>query len=285
MSPADIVDKARRCGVSLALNDAGTGLSLSGVGTPQQNLIALVRDARDVLVAQLQQKRAIRAWINNSFTSGMPSVCMHCGRRWLADEPVIMVRNRLRRGPRSLLGGMGGRAGPSGSPGAAVRMTGAEIIALAKKRGVAVEVIFGKLRVHGEGERDESLVRLLRDNRRAIIDAFLEAETEPDRWRRLVAEKIETIMKVRSLTRRDAESEAFRHIVIEYLNETHPKTDPGVCAHCRGSDLPLTPILPFGIADRHAWLHQRCRDRWADRRRAEAVATLAGMGIAEPPPR
>jgi hypothetical protein len=91
LSPADIVDKARRCGVSLALNGAGTGLSLSGVGTPPQDLIDLVRDARDVLVAQLQQKRAIRARINNSFTSGAPGVCMHCGGHWLADESIVRV--------------------------------------------------------------------------------------------------------------------------------------------------------------------------------------------------
>jgi hypothetical protein len=162
-------------------------------------------------------------------------------------------------------------------------MTGAEIIALTRKRGVAVEVFLGKLRVHGEGDRDESLVRLLCDNRQVVIDAFLEAETEPNRWRRLLAEKIETIVKMRGLPRPDAEAEAFRHIVIEYLNETLPGTDPRVCAHCRGPDLPLTPILPFGVGDRHTWLHQRCRDRWADRRRAEAVATLAGMGITETP--
>ena len=89
---------------------------------------------------------------------------------------------------------------------------------------------------------------------------------------------------MRGLSRLDAEADAFGHVVIDYLNETHPKTDPRVCAHCRGPDLPLTPTLPFGVGDRHAWLHQRCRDRWAERRRVEAVATLAGMGIAEPPP-
>lgn len=91
LSPVDIVDKARRCGVSLALNGAGTGLSLSGVGTPPQDLIDLVRDARDVLVAQFQQKRAIRAWINNSFTSGAPGVCMHCGEHWLAEASIVVV--------------------------------------------------------------------------------------------------------------------------------------------------------------------------------------------------
>ena len=161
-------------------------------------------------------------------------------------------------------------------------MTGAEIIALAHKHGVVAQVFFGKLRLHAEREPDESLVRLLRDNRQAVIDAFLKAETESDRWRRLLAEKIETVVKMRGLPRPNAEAEAFRHIVIEFLNENHPMTDPRVCAYCRGPDLPLTPILPFGGGDRHSWLHQSCRDPWAEARRADAVAALSQMGITQP---
>jgi hypothetical protein len=91
ISPADIVEKARRCGVSLALSRAGTGLSLSADSAPPRDIIDLVRDAKDVVVVHLQQKRAIRAWINNSFTSGAPGVCIQCGGHWLDDEPVIMV--------------------------------------------------------------------------------------------------------------------------------------------------------------------------------------------------
>jgi hypothetical protein len=91
MSPLDIVEKARRCGISLALNGTGTGLSLSADSAPPQEIIDLVRDARDVLVAQLQRKRAIRAWINSSFTSGDPGVCMHCGGRGPDDEAVVMI--------------------------------------------------------------------------------------------------------------------------------------------------------------------------------------------------
>jgi hypothetical protein len=161
-------------------------------------------------------------------------------------------------------------------------MTGAEIIALARKQGVAVEVCCGKLRVHAESEPDEGLVRLLRDNRMAVIDAFLAAETENDRWRRTLAEKVETIMQLRGMTRHDAEREAFQQIVIAYMDETYPNTDPRVCAHCRGLDLPLTPTVPFGAGDRHAWLHQRCWEPWSERRRTEAIAALAAMGIVEP---
>jgi EAL domain-containing protein (putative c-di-GMP-specific phosphodiesterase class I) len=91
LSPADIVEKARCSGVRLALNDVGTGLSLSGVGTPPPEIIDLVRDVRDALVVHLQQKWAIRAWINNSFTPGTPGVCMHCGGRTLDDESLIMI--------------------------------------------------------------------------------------------------------------------------------------------------------------------------------------------------
>jgi hypothetical protein len=161
-------------------------------------------------------------------------------------------------------------------------VTGVEIIALAKKQGVTIEVFLGKLRAHAETEPEESLVRLLRDNRQAVVDAFLSAETEPERWRRILAEKVETIMKVRALERPNAEREAFRHVVVEFANATHPNTNPHVCVSCNKPDLPLTPTLPHGVGERHVWLHQHCHQSWSDRRRNEVVASLAGMGIVEP---
>jgi hypothetical protein len=91
VSPADVAEKARRCGVNLALNDTGTGLSLRADSAPPKEIVDLVRDARDVLVAHLQQKRAIRLWINDGFTAGQPGVCMHCGGHSLADESTITV--------------------------------------------------------------------------------------------------------------------------------------------------------------------------------------------------
>jgi hypothetical protein len=95
-------------------------------------------------------------------------------------------------------------------------MTGAEAIALARRRGVALGVFLGNLRVYSEGEPDESLVRLLRDDKQAVVDAILAAETESDRRRRVLAEKIETVMTIRGLPRPDAEHEVFEHVVVEY---------------------------------------------------------------------
>jgi hypothetical protein len=115
-------------------------------------------------------------------------------------------------------------------------MTAAEAIALAKKRGGALGVFLGKLRVYSEDEPDEILVRLLRDNKQAV-DALLAAETEPHRWRRVLAEKTQTIMQLRGMTRPDAEHEAFKHVLIEYLNATHPDTDP--TRRCRSDGAPV----------------------------------------------
>jgi hypothetical protein len=137
-------------------------------------------------------------------------------------------------------------------------MTGAEAIALARRCGVTLGVFLGKLRVYSEGEPDESLVRLLRDNKQAVVDAILAAETESDHWRRVLAEKTQTIMMIRGLSRHDAEREAFEHVVIEFLNETRPNSDLTRCAHCCGPETPDATLLPIGWGDRHAWLHQGC---------------------------
>jgi hypothetical protein len=161
-------------------------------------------------------------------------------------------------------------------------MTGAEAIALARKRGVTLVVFLGSLRVYSEGEPGESLVGLLRENKQAIMDAILAAETEPDRWRRALTEKVETIMQPRGLTRHDAEREAFRHLMVEYLNATHPNTDPTRCAHCIKTETPDATLLPFGWGEGHAWLHRDCWASWRDQRRAKVEDDLARLRVVKP---
>jgi hypothetical protein len=161
-------------------------------------------------------------------------------------------------------------------------MTGAEAIALARRRGVAIEVFLGELRVYSEGEPDEILVRLLRDNKQAVMDAILAAETESDRWRRVLAEKIETVMTIRGLPRPEAEREAIQHILIEYLNATHPDTDPTRCGHCDDPETSDATLQPIGWGDRHAWLHSGCLDPWRAQRRLKAEDDLARLGVARP---
>jgi hypothetical protein len=145
----------------------------------------------------------------------------------------------------------------------------AEIIALAKKRGATLTTFRGNLRVYSKSEPDESLVRLSRANKQEVIDALLVAETEPHRWRRALAEKVETIMQLRGLTRPDAEREAFQHVVVEYSNETHTNTDP--TRRCRSDGEPVMhgfTALLGSVArtalcgrDRSARQTGRCREK------------------------
>jgi hypothetical protein len=161
-------------------------------------------------------------------------------------------------------------------------MTGAEAIALARRRGVTLEVFLGNLRVYSEGEPDESLVRLLRDNKQAVMDAILAAETESDRWRRVLTEKTDAITTIRGLSRPDAEREAFQHVLMEFLNATHPNTDPIRCAYCGKPETSDATLLPFGWDERHSWLHRDCWEPWRVKRRVNAEDDLARLGVVRP---
>jgi hypothetical protein len=50
------------------------------------------------------------------------------------------------------------------------------------------------------------------------------------RWRRRFEDWSIVVQRARDMPPEQAKTDAFQHIVIEYLNETHPDTDPRVCA-------------------------------------------------------
>ena len=119
-----------------------------------------------------------------------------------------------------------------------------------------------------------------RDNKQAI----LAAETESDRWRRTLAEKVETITRLRGLARPDAEREAFKHVLIKYLNDTHPNTDPTRCAHCGDPETPDATLQPIGsICVTAITAHSRGCSKITDCRRSRLLERtgnpIVGNGI------
>jgi hypothetical protein len=91
MSPADIVGKARRCGVAVTLTAAGTGLSLWADGDPPEEVVELLKAHKPAIVAHLQAERGrINHWIADQLIDWPPSHCLHCrqpiavGQRWTA---------------------------------------------------------------------------------------------------------------------------------------------------------------------------------------------------------
>jgi hypothetical protein len=110
-------------------------------------------------------------------------------------------------------------------------------------------------------------------------DGFGSETPEAASWRCFLEEKTDLVERVRRLPRPEAERAAFDIILVEFLNRTHPDTDPSRCAHCARVETPDATLQPIGWGARHTWLHQECWTPWRERRRAEAIAALAEAGV------
>jgi hypothetical protein len=93
MRPADIVERARRCGVTLTLSADGTGLSLSADSEPPQEIVDLVRAHKPEIVAHIQaERRRINRWIADCLIEWQDS-CLHCRKPVLPGQPWTVVSN------------------------------------------------------------------------------------------------------------------------------------------------------------------------------------------------
>jgi hypothetical protein len=82
------------------------------------------------------------------------------------------------------------------------------------------------------------------------------------------------------LTRSEAEMKAIEYCVTEWLNR-HPTSSPaGYCSWCGKPESPGATIIPFGVGERHIWLHPLCWPAWHRWRRADALASLRVFGFA-----
>ena len=94
--------------------------------------------------------------------------------------------------------------------------------------------------------------------------------------------EVARVMQIRGLPRPAAEGAAFDIILVEFLNRTHPDTDPNRCTWCGRPETADATLLPIGVGVRHAWLHPDCWAPWREGRRAQAIAALAEAGVIKP---
>ena len=115
------------------------------------------------------------------------------------------------------------------------------------------------------------------------LEALDDPAADARRWLRKFEDRTIVVQRVRNLPQAEAERAAYDIVVVDFLNATHPDTDPNRCACCGRAETPSNILLPIGVGARHAWLHDDCWALWRAGRRRAAIEALAAMGIVEPP--
>jgi hypothetical protein len=73
------------------------------------------------------------------------------------------------------------------------------------------------------GEPPASLIALITDNEQAVVDALQRAEAEADRWRFVLREKSDLVMRARGLPEYESRCEAYGIILAEILERLHAR--------------------------------------------------------------
>jgi hypothetical protein len=106
------------------------------------------------------------------------------------------------------------------------------------------------------------------------------ADWSAEDWRARFDERAGFLEHDGGLLRNQAELQAFEHCIVEWLNANPCSSPAGRCTWCGKPETPGAMVLPFGVGERHAWIHAECWPAWHQSRRAEAAIALRSMDIA-----
>jgi hypothetical protein len=98
MSPAEVIAKARRHGVTLTLSADGTSVSLYAdaavADDALEDVIELVKAHKSILVAHLEtERRRINHWIADKLIDRPPSHCLRCRKPIIVGQTWTAVAN------------------------------------------------------------------------------------------------------------------------------------------------------------------------------------------------
>jgi len=108
-----------------------------------------------------------------------------------------------------------------------------------------------------------------------------ENEWSADDWLAFYDERAAIAEYDGGMARKDAETAAYEHCVVEWLNRhTEPSEPHAGCAWCHRPESSAAAIIPFGAGSSgRTWLHHGCWPRWHHQRRQRANKALAEAGI------
>jgi hypothetical protein len=130
----------------------------------------------------------------------------------------------------------------------------------------------------------ESIVRDLARHKAKVIELLGRRwpPSNAEDWLALFHERAAVLEFDGHLPPSEAEARALEDCLIHWLHQ-HPASSPaGQCAWCGRPEATGAAVVPFGVGERHAWLHPRCWPAWCRRRRADALAALRSFAIPVP---
>jgi hypothetical protein len=134
----------------------------------------------------------------------------------------------------------------------------AEILTCTRAHGVAVRLKGDRLILEGDRPRPTWLLPVVSESKAEIVAEL--RRTVGGGWPWLFEERVAYVMRLRDLPRAEAERAAYDIVLVEFLNVTHPDTDPTRCGQCGAREEPGQVLLPIGAGERNTWLHSNC---WA----------------------
>jgi hypothetical protein len=160
-------------------------------------------------------------------------------------------------------------------------MSAAEALRAAHAAGITVTVDGESLVLEANAEPPQSVLNVLARHKLALL-ALLRSGQDvwvAENWRARFDERAGFLEHDGGLLRNQAELQAFEHCIVEWLNANPCSSPAGRCTWCGKPETPGAIVLPFGVGERHAWLHSDCWPAWHQSRRAEATMALRTMGI------
>jgi hypothetical protein len=162
-------------------------------------------------------------------------------------------------------------------------MNASEALEAARAAGVRIAADGGDLLLDADSAPSAAVLDALTLHKAEIL-ALIRSEAEiwsQEDWRVFFDERAAVAEFVGGQSRADAEAQALKWCIVEWMNQNPAPTDPDRCAWCGEPDRPGAAVVPFGTAN-HTWLHHRCWDAWYAQRHAVALNALADLGIAIP---
>lgn len=161
-------------------------------------------------------------------------------------------------------------------------MNASEVLRVARDNGIRVGVSGTDLIVEADREPTPAVLEALKCHKAGIV-ALLAADHDSwsaEDWQAYFEERAGIAEFDGRQSREQAEAEAFKCCIVEWLGRNPGLTDPDRCAWCGRPDRREHTVVPFGTGDHgHAWLHPECWDDWHQDRRERAQRFFAGMGV------